>query len=1601
MSPLYRFVVALLTAFALAAVSAPVRAKYFGADPPLRCSSTCGTCANTLAAGPTTNCSTSEQCASGTCFSRTEGNQKETYRVVSVRSANGAQLDFKVTYSSYNADTSRARFDTVLGIGWTHSYNLFLFSVRGHMFRVDGNGRITKYQLGAGGTFTAAAGYFEKIVKNADGSFTITHKDQTAHRFEQVSGTSFMPATPVWRLTRITDRNNNVTSLDYSGGNLVSVTDTYGRRLTFSYNAQKRIAGVTDPLARTTTFTYDATGTQLLRITDPAGRAVQYAYNFLWQITAKVDKDGRTYRYSYTSQDPTGLTDSTGAPYFSLFNPLNWATDETVLARDMVRQYIPATTSKTDGRGTVWRYDYDQRGYVTRMIAPDSATWTYTYDPLTLMPASETDANGRITRYQYDSRGNLVTKTDPLGNVTTYTYEPVFNQMTSLTDANGRTTSYAYDARGNRIQETDPLAQTRVWTYDSHGNVLTERDKRGNLTRYIYDAFGNRVQRTDPLGNLTRMSYDAVGNLVSRTDANNHTTTYTYDALDRLTRETDPAGKTTTYVYDGQGNRTQVTDRNGNTTRYQYDQRNRLIQTTDALGQSTKYTYDNNNNRLSVTDKNNRVTRFSYDVQNRLTQIVDALGNTSTLQYDLVGNKVRSTDANARSTTYTYDALNRLVIRTDPVGNVTRMAYDTTGPCAGCTGPTKGSNNVTKRTDGNGKVTYFKYDGLDRLVRQVRKQGDTADNEDANDAVTVYTYDANNNRLTLREPNGNITTYVYDALDRHTRETNAAGDVTTMTYDGVGNVITVTAPTTNVIRYTYDVLDRVSNVRDSGGTLMSYTYDAVGNRLTQTDGNSNTTRTAYDAIYRIVQTTDALGKTTSFTYDAVGNQLSMTDRNANATRYAYDAINRRVSMTDALGNITQYQYDGVGNLTRLTDANAHATTYAYDGVNRRVRESYADGFSRSYGYDFVSNLTSRTDQNGRTTAYSYSDLYFLVKRTYPVSSADNMTYDLSGRMLSAERGGWLATFAYDGANRVTGSVQNGKTLTYSYNIPGRTRALIYPGGRMITERMDIRSRLASIDDASPNLVQYSYDAGNRVLARAYRNGSTATYSYNANDWITALEHSVGGVRIAGFGHDYDNEGNKRFEEKRADAANSQTKSEAYQYDNIYRLIDYKVGTLSGSTVPVPATQTQYTLDPVGNWNVKTKDAIPETRTHNAVNEITSINGAPLAYDNNGNLTEDTVFRYAYDEENRLTAVQRKSDSAIVGQYQYDALSRRVQKVANPAATPTTTRYFYDDARIVEEQNTSGATQATYVYGSYIDEVLTMDRGAQTFFYHQNALWSVEAITNSAATVVERYSYDAYGLPAILSGTGAPLPLNAWGTAHSAIQSSWTFTGRQLDEESGLYFYRARYYDSVKGRFLQRDPLGYVDGLNLYAYVANAPVNRVDPTGTITSKQRDQYSDPACFNDFQESHLILFAADLKDKYKESACFKDFGESHQILYAFCRTMVDVALAPIDKITKPCDVCNKMPEALKDACKRVCDKVKEVTIGRIADALCCDQIKSTEIPLFFCRDRLIADPSWGRQACLDCCEKLKEAGKVNDTNRMRCRERCNKQADLVGID
>jgi RHS repeat-associated protein len=245
----------------------------------------------------------------------------------------------------------------------------------------------------------------------------------------------------------------------------------------------------------------------------------------------------------------------------------------------------------------------------------------------------------------------------------------------------------------------------------------------------------------------------------------------------------------------------------------------------------------------------------------------------------------------------------------------------------------------------------------------------------------------------------------------------------------------------------------------------------------------------------------------------------------------------------------------------------------------------------------------------------------------------------------------------------------------------------------------------------------------------------------------------------------------------------------------------------------------YTHDPVRNRTTA-------GNVTNAGNQLTADATHSYQYDDNGNLTRKTLLatgnytQYTYDAENRLTKVEEfaagNPTAFATSTYRYDGLGRRIEKVANGQ----TKRYVYDGEDILLEYDGANVLQARYTHGPGIDEPIAVTKGSNTFFYHQDGLGSVTDLTDSAGATAKSYAYDAYGN--ILESPGT-------------LEQPYTYTGREFDAESGLYYYRARYYDPTSGRFLQKDPIGLVSGdPNLYRYVFNRPLTLRDPSGFASS-----------------------------------------------------------------------------------------------------------------------------------------------------------------------
>lgn len=614
-------------------------------------------------------------------------------------------------------------------------------------------------------------------------------------------------------------------------------------------------------------------------------------------------------------------------------------------------------------------------------------------------------------------------------------------------------------------------------------------------------------------------------------------------------------------------------------------------------------------------------------------------------------------------------------------------------------------------------------------------------------------------------------------------------------------------PNGNTLNYFYDKLDRIEQLSDNMGVIAKYTYDGNGNQLTMTDGLDRTMTHTFDALNR--KTTEVLpsGATTKYQYDNNSNLLSVTDALSHVTSYTYSSLNQQLSHTDALNAVTKFEYDANGNLSKATDAKGNATSYAYDALNRNTAITFANGASLQYTYDELGNVIASKDRAGNEFKYAYNPLGNLLSKTYPDGTTDKYTYDRISRMLSAVNKDATVSFAYDSANRLLSETLNGQTTSYGYDVAAGKRTLTYPSGMKVEEHLNARDLIASILQNGNEVVTMEYNVAGQKTKQTYANGITTDYGYNDNGWLSAIKDNQ---KVLDLAMNYDAIGNMT---KRADNLDA-SRTESYGYDVISQLTSFKRGTTVSKT---------YEFDLLGNRVKTMENGVVTNYSSNNVNAYTAISGglsfAP-SYDGNGNMLNDDKHQYVYDYNNKMVSVGDKSVT-----YKYDALGRRIAK--------NNTSFYYVGDQMVEESTNGVVT--SYLYGNNIDEALQMTRKGEAYYYHTNHLGSTMGLSDAKGNVVERVEYDVYGMPTFLDAEGKVLEA-------SALGNNILFTGREYDAESGNYFFRARSLHPMVGRFMQKDPLMYVDGMNDYLYVLNDVVffkdnsgnaiNRINPINSI-------------------------------------------------------------------------------------------------------------------------------------------------------------------------
>ncbi len=619
----------------------------------------------------------------------------------------------------------------------------------------------------------------------------------------------------------------------------------------------------------------------------------------------------------------------------------------------------------------------------------------------------------------------------------------------------------------------------------------------------------------------------------------------------------------------------------------------------------------------------------------------------------------------------------------------------------------------------------------------------------------------------------------------------------------------------------------------------------------------------YDAINRVTQRREidrsngANILTTSFGYDSRSDLTWRLDAESHPVRWTYDLASRLVTYERAfqtgqtIEDFTQeivesFAYDGNSRLTGLTDDNFNSTSYQFDARDRQTRVTYADSRYVDTQYDLDSNVSQWTDQNGTVVQNTFDALdrktYASVTRGTGVlgSTFEQFSYDALGRALTAVDDDFQVELTWDSVGNLLKERQGynvqgqekWKSVATTWSDAGSVQSILYPSAFAAAHTRDAIYRMTSLQDvgAGTNIATFTYQGAGRLATTSNQNGTSTEYSWDGFARIRDIDHKLGGGQtLHKFTYAYDKVHNRRMEQNTFDAtwvgtlpqavqtflAARNTKGDVYAYDWAYRLTDVRYDTTNPlQEVQNPGSQafvknTQYVMDGLGNRSqvLTSPPTPPSTVTYasDVVNQYTQVGGVTRTHDNNGNLTDDGTYLFAYDFENRLVEVKLKSTQALVATYRYDALGRRVEKAVSGGAT---TRYVLDGQQVIEEYDGQDVWQARYVYEDGIDHPRVMDRADQAdvngnqntsevlrFTYHQQALGSVTEISEPGGSVVEWVAYGAHGSPTVYDGSGQAV-------GQSPIGNPYLYRGKEYDQETGLYATDRGAYDPATGRLLQ-------------------------------------------------------------------------------------------------------------------------------------------------------------------------------------------------------
>ncbi len=1068
----------------------------------------------------------------------------------------------------------------------------------------------------------------------------------------------------------------------------------------------------------------------------------------------------------------------------------------------------------------------------------------------------EVKSDGTIGGYQvdefwYDGAGRVIKTVDPLEMATKYVYDwggrVVQEAICSAVD--DTTYEHAGDLTGDNVFSVTQ----RVYENDGRLKEVKQGTTEGNtVTTEQYEHYPNGLLKEARTRNSTA---------ITGQDSDWFKTEYAYDNQERLVGifKTQVDGEEvlkTAKEYDALGRETytrlyKVTTSDGSSPSGEellamsqnVYQLGRLVQTREyAIDadwpteyQATTYEYNDMGRQAKVVNADGSFHMTEYNDLGEVTYEYFAQaegGNATTIDDDLV----------FAQTGYHYDEMGRVWM----IESGNRLADSTTG---------------LGRLDSSNALVSYQAAWYDAMGRQT-----TA----ANYGVA-----------------GTAPFASYAAYDGSSAPAAGSPDllVNATTYDGYGRVSITTDNKGIDTKMLYDDANRLTHV------VQNYVdFEFIGGLPIGT-GNDTTPDPAEDVVKWLVR--NNVGLVTNEVLLDVNGDGNISD--SQFTSYVHtsgantavtpvprkDLVHRIRHPEYAVGDYEILTYYADGSVATRSDVNDTVHTYTYDDYGRLVADDVTTFGSPDtdtviqgiqYEYDLLGRLTKAWSTAAGDAVYSSVEL----------------TYDAWG-MLESEAQYHRDGTTDDSTIRYTAETSDGDAKDYV-----RLKELAYPGGAVVgfdySETPGWQTQIDTINfrlpgDVNREAANYAYMGSGQIAEvdhSAVTGGLLLEIGWDDLGRTDDQKWSVNGTAVDHYEYGYDANSNVLFKENMVNDevselyhANNATIGDAY--DALDRLTDFTRGEFTVNRVsidaanvsPFPRSTMSWDYDAATNATTVITDGTSESREYDPGNQLSQVGASTdVAHDPVGNMTKmpltpadlstEAYYDAVYDAWNRLVRVETTAGETVV-EYRYDYQNRRTAKlIKDDTNSWTRTDYYYRETQVIEERcqsdlhdgqrhtpvSVDNAASTVYVYDQRFihapilrardvdgDGDLDLAGNDELLFYAQDANFNTTALVDADGDIVEWYLYDPYGQVTIVREDGlGDLETTSW--ANSA-QNEILYTGHHFDPETGLYYAINRYYHPRLGRFISKDPLGYVDGMNMYAYVGGNPASAMDPLGLRT------------------------------------------------------------------------------------------------------------------------------------------------------------------------